>query len=163
MSLVTAALGIEHPPEEIAILCQMEKTTSSELPLGGIMEPMHVAASCGKLLQMICQAAVVDDTYLQNRMRNEMAWNSIPPNRYDAPYASLMPEEKLGQVFLEKYRSHNDPVTKFEKIELEGFSTTSHPVYENSQVKIFAGLLTGRPPGVAQFSCVNLRRLGQHY
>ncbi|KAL2652701.1 hypothetical protein R1flu_020829 [Riccia fluitans] len=215
MSAITAAMGIEVPPKEIAILCQMVENYVVGAPCG-IMDQM--AAACGeanKLLAMICQPADVLEhlniplhvrfwgldsgirhsvggsdygsvrvgTFMGRRIIQSEAARymsqmslapadengpsvnvqdvyqtqlrvfdqeinlaylcNIPPSRYDALYTSLIPEEMRGRVFLDKYGSHNDPVTK---IKLDSVykikAPTNHPVYENSRVKTFAALLT---------------------
>ncbi|BBM97512.1 hypothetical protein Mp_1g06320 [Marchantia polymorpha subsp. ruderalis] len=219
MSAVTAALGVDIAPNDLATLCQMVENYVVGAPCG-IMDQM--AATCGeanKLLAMVCQPADVKEhinipshvrfwgldsgirhsvggsdygsvrvgTFMGRRIiqaeaakyisqisvptveangtagpcrahlrevydselreiEQEINLNylcNIPPSRYDALYAGLIPAELKGQAFFEKYGSHNDPVTR---IKLESVykirAPTSHPVYENSRVKTFAALLT---------------------
>lgn len=57
--------------------------------------------------------------------------------RYEASYATRLPESLSGQEFLEKYLDHDDSVTTIEKEHNYSVrAPTRHPIYENFRVKV---------------------------
>ncbi|XP_016903567.2 L-arabinokinase-like isoform X2 [Cucumis melo] len=68
---------------------------------------------------------------------------NLPPHRYEAIYAKLLPESITGEAFVEKFVNHNDPVTVIdEKRSYAVRASARHPIYENFRVKAFKALLT---------------------
>ncbi|XP_030551692.2 L-arabinokinase-like [Rhodamnia argentea] len=68
---------------------------------------------------------------------------NLSPHRYEALYASMLPESILGETFMEKYADHNDPVTIIDHKRTYGVRASArHPIYENFRVKAFKALLT---------------------
>ncbi|CAK7354350.1 unnamed protein product [Dovyalis caffra] len=68
---------------------------------------------------------------------------NLPPHRFEALYAKVLPESILGETFLEKYADHNDAVTVIdEKRTYVVRAPAKHPIYENFRVKAFKALLT---------------------
>uniref|UniRef100_A0A0A0LGT8 L-arabinokinase n=1 Tax=Cucumis sativus TaxID=3659 RepID=A0A0A0LGT8_CUCSA len=68
---------------------------------------------------------------------------NLPPHRYEAIYAKLLPESITGEDFVEKFVNHNDPVTVIdEKRNYAVRASARHPIYENFRVKAFKALLT---------------------
>ncbi|KAI3437298.1 uncharacterized protein J3R85_005551 [Psidium guajava] len=68
---------------------------------------------------------------------------NLSPHRYEALYASMLPESILGETFVEKYADHNDPVTIIDRKRTYGVRASArHPIYENFRVKAFKALLT---------------------
>ncbi|XP_056174748.1 L-arabinokinase-like isoform X2 [Syzygium oleosum] len=68
---------------------------------------------------------------------------NLSPHRYEALYASMLPESILGETFVEKYADHNDPVTIIDNKRTYGVRASArHPIYENFRVKAFKALLT---------------------
>lgn len=57
--------------------------------------------------------------------------------RYEAAYASRLPESVSGKEFVQKYADHDDSVTKIdENLSYAVQAPTRHPVYENFRVKV---------------------------
>ncbi|KAH9305867.1 hypothetical protein KI387_010271, partial [Taxus chinensis] len=68
---------------------------------------------------------------------------NLPPHRYEANYAKLVPEEMSGKNFMATYGSHNDPVTTIDPKRIYVTKDpTAHPIYENFHVNAFAALLS---------------------
>ncbi|KAI4379727.1 hypothetical protein MLD38_005984 [Melastoma candidum] len=68
---------------------------------------------------------------------------NLPPHRYEALYATMLPELITGETFLNEYGDHNDPVTFIDKHSAYGVKAAArHPIYENFRVKAFKALLT---------------------
>lgn len=68
---------------------------------------------------------------------------NLPPHRYEALYARILPECMLGETFLDKYADHNDPFTVIDNKRNYGLrAAANHPIYENFRVKAFKALLT---------------------
>nr|GMC65059.1 L-arabinokinase-like isoform X2 [Ipomoea batatas] len=66
--------------------------------------------------------------------------------RYEAAYASRLPESVSGKEFVQKYADHDDSVTKIdENLSYAVQAPTRHPVYENFRVKAFKALLSAAP------------------
>ncbi|XP_031108259.1 L-arabinokinase-like [Ipomoea triloba] len=71
---------------------------------------------------------------------------NLSPHRYEAAYASRLPESVSGKEFVQKYADHDDSVTKIdENLSYAVQSPTRHPVYENFRVKAFKALLSAAP------------------
>ncbi|GBG79336.1 hypothetical protein CBR_g29486 [Chara braunii] len=69
----------------------------------------------------------------------------VPPHRFNAVYAAILPVEIDGQTFISKYGSHGDPVTVIDPDTKHPVrAATAHPVYENFRVQSFAELLTAK-------------------
>ncbi|CAN1799214.1 ARA1 [Linum perenne] len=61
----------------------------------------------------------------------------------ESAYASKLPEQVMGEDFLKRYDSHDDPVTVVNRNTSYAVkASTAHPVYENFRVKAFKSLLT---------------------
>lgn len=57
--------------------------------------------------------------------------------RYEASYATRLPESLSGQEFVEKYLDHDDSVTTIDKERNYAVrAPTRHPIYENFRVKV---------------------------
>ncbi|PIA34112.1 hypothetical protein AQUCO_03900193v1 [Aquilegia coerulea] len=68
---------------------------------------------------------------------------NLSPHRYEAAYAKKIPEDLLGETFLEQYVNHDDSVTVIDPKRTYGvLASTRHPIYENFRVKAFKALLT---------------------
>ncbi|RAL50445.1 hypothetical protein DM860_016912 [Cuscuta australis] len=68
---------------------------------------------------------------------------NLSPHRYEALYGKMLPECMYGDVFLEKYVDHHDPVTVIDKTRNYGVKAAArHPIYENFRVQAFKALLT---------------------
>ncbi|KAI4376369.1 hypothetical protein MLD38_014138 [Melastoma candidum] len=68
---------------------------------------------------------------------------NLSPHRYEALYATMLPESIMGETFLNDYGDHNDPVTFIDKHCAYGVKAAArHPIYENFRVKAFKALLT---------------------
>ncbi|XP_020536405.1 L-arabinokinase isoform X2 [Jatropha curcas] len=68
---------------------------------------------------------------------------NLSPHRYEALYAKVLPDSIPGEVFLEKYVDHNDPVTVIDQKHTYGVrAPAKHPIYENFRVKAFKALLS---------------------
>ncbi|KAK1269582.1 L-arabinokinase [Acorus gramineus] len=68
---------------------------------------------------------------------------NLSTQRYEAVYAKNIPEQMLGETFLEKYTDHDDSVTVIDsKCEYGVRAPAKHPIYENFRVKAFKSLLT---------------------
>ncbi|GLJ10428.1 hypothetical protein SUGI_0128050 [Cryptomeria japonica] len=68
---------------------------------------------------------------------------NLPPHRYEANYAKILPEEISGRAFMDTYGSHNDPVTNIDpKCTYAIKDPTTHPIYENFHVNAFGSLLS---------------------
>ncbi|KAK1316562.1 L-arabinokinase [Acorus calamus] len=68
---------------------------------------------------------------------------NLSTQRYEAVYAKNIPEQMLGEAFLEKYTDHDDSVTVIDsKCEYGVRAPAKHPIYENFRVKAFKSLLT---------------------
>ncbi|CAN1799210.1 ARA1 [Linum perenne] len=68
---------------------------------------------------------------------------NLSPHRYESAYASKLPEQVMGEDFLKRYDSHDDPVTVVNRNTSYAVkASTAHPVYENFRVKAFKSLLT---------------------
>ncbi|VFQ60420.1 unnamed protein product [Cuscuta campestris] len=68
---------------------------------------------------------------------------NLSPHRYEALYGKMLPESMYGDVFLEKYVDHHDPVTVIDKTRNYGVKAAArHPIYENFRVQAFKALLT---------------------
>lgn len=81
---------------------------------------------------------------------------NLSSHRYEAIYASILPENIKGDEFLKMYGSHKDAFTKVEPSRIYAVKApTSHAVYENFRVKAFAVLLT------AAISDEQLKSLGE--
>lgn len=71
---------------------------------------------------------------------------NLSAHRYEASYATRLPESLSGQEFLEKYLDHDDSVTTIEKEHNYSVrAPTRHPIYENFRVKAFKALLSAAP------------------
>lgn len=71
---------------------------------------------------------------------------NLSPHRYEAAYASRLPESVSGKEFVQKYADHDDSVTKIdENLSYAVQAPTRHPVYENFRVKAFKALLSAAP------------------
>ncbi|RDY10485.1 L-arabinokinase [Mucuna pruriens] len=68
---------------------------------------------------------------------------NLPPHRFEALYAKIIPESIVGETFLKEYKNHNDPVTIIDQKRTYGArAPTMHPIYENFRVKTFKALLS---------------------
>ncbi|KAL9227165.1 hypothetical protein vseg_002890 [Gypsophila vaccaria] len=68
---------------------------------------------------------------------------NLTPHRYEAAYTNALPESVDGKTFLERYGSHNDPVTVIDPNRAYAVRAAArHPIYENFRVKAFKALLT---------------------
>lgn len=68
---------------------------------------------------------------------------NLSTHRYEAIYASTLPEKMKGEDFLRVYGSHKDEVTKINPYHIYPVKApASHAVYENFRTKTFAVLLT---------------------
>ncbi|CAN6904197.1 unnamed protein product [Brassica oleracea] len=71
---------------------------------------------------------------------------NLSPHRFQALYASKLPQSITGEEFMEKYGDHGDSVTIINK---KGtyhiMAPTKHPIYENFRVQAFKALLTATP------------------
>ncbi|CAK9316486.1 unnamed protein product [Citrullus colocynthis] len=110
----------------------IKSTASSMLPVpSSIANGVNNYDSEGKSVELLQAESSLD--YLCN----------LPPHRYEAIYARLLPESITGEAFLEKFVNHNDPVTVIdEKRNYAVRASARHPVYENFRVKAFKALLT---------------------
>ncbi|XP_016515523.2 L-arabinokinase isoform X1 [Nicotiana tabacum] len=71
---------------------------------------------------------------------------NLSPHRYEASYATRLPESLSGQEFVEKYLDHDDSVTTIDKERNYAVrAPTRHPIYENFRVKAFKALLSAAP------------------
>lgn len=62
----------------------------------------------------------------------------IMNHRYEAAYASRLPESVCGKEFVQKYGDHDDSVTKIdESLSYAVHAPTRHPIYENFRVKVY--------------------------
>uniref|UniRef100_A0A0D6QS92 GHMP kinase N-terminal domain-containing protein n=1 Tax=Araucaria cunninghamii TaxID=56994 RepID=A0A0D6QS92_ARACU len=86
------------------------------------------------------------DEYDSGLLEKEATLNylcNLPPHRYEAIYAKILPEEISGQTFMDTHGSHNDPVTTIDPKRTYAIKApTAHPIYENFHVKAFAALLS---------------------
>ncbi|XP_078443195.1 L-arabinokinase-like isoform X2 [Wolffia australiana] len=68
---------------------------------------------------------------------------NLSTHRYEDSYAKILPESLLGEVFLNEYGDHADPVTAINPKRVYAVrSPTKHPIYENFRVEAFRALLT---------------------
>ncbi|CAH2069789.1 unnamed protein product [Thlaspi arvense] len=71
---------------------------------------------------------------------------NISPHRFQALYASMLPQSITGEEFIEKYGDHGDSVTTIDrKCTYDIMAPTKHPIYENFRVQAFKALLTATP------------------
>ncbi|CAD5324717.1 unnamed protein product [Arabidopsis thaliana] len=71
---------------------------------------------------------------------------NLSPHRFQALYASKLPQSITGEEFLEKYGDHGDSVTTIDKNGTYAImAPTRHPIYENFRVQAFKALLTATP------------------
>ncbi|XP_055822494.1 L-arabinokinase-like isoform X4 [Solanum dulcamara] len=71
---------------------------------------------------------------------------NLSAHRYEASYATRLPESLSGQEFVEKYLDHDDSVTTIDKERNYAVrAPTRHPIYENFRVKAFKALLSASP------------------
>ncbi|WMV36999.1 hypothetical protein MTR67_030384 [Solanum verrucosum] len=71
---------------------------------------------------------------------------NLSAHRYEASYATRLPESLSGQEFVEKYLDHDDSVTTIDKERNYAVrAPTRHPIYENFRVKAFKALLSATP------------------
>ncbi|KAK4370133.1 hypothetical protein RND71_009608 [Anisodus tanguticus] len=71
---------------------------------------------------------------------------NLSAHRYEASYATRLPESLSGQEFVEKYLDHDDSVTTIDKERNYAVrAPTRHPIYENFRVKAFKALLSAAP------------------
>uniref|UniRef100_M1ALA5 Arabinose kinase n=3 Tax=Solanum tuberosum TaxID=4113 RepID=M1ALA5_SOLTU len=71
---------------------------------------------------------------------------NLSAHRYEASYATRLPESLSGQEFVEKYLDHDDSVTTIDKESNYAVrAPTRHPIYENFRVKAFKALLSATP------------------
>ncbi|XP_016580261.1 L-arabinokinase isoform X3 [Capsicum annuum] len=68
---------------------------------------------------------------------------NLSAHRYEASYATRLPESLSGRDFVEKYLDHDDSVTTIDKeCNYAVRAPTRHPIYENFRVKAFKALLS---------------------
>ncbi|KAK8954637.1 L-arabinokinase [Platanthera zijinensis] len=68
---------------------------------------------------------------------------NLSTHRYQAVYMKKLPEDVLGERFLNEYGDHNDKVTIIDPKRVYGVqAATKHPIYENFRVETFKALLT---------------------
>lgn len=68
---------------------------------------------------------------------------NLSTHRYQALYMKKLPEDILGEQFLNEYGDHNDKVTIIDPKRIYGVkAATKHPIYENFRVETFKALLT---------------------
>ncbi|CAF2073391.1 L-arabinokinase-like isoform X1 [Brassica napus] len=71
---------------------------------------------------------------------------NLSPHRFQALYASKLPQSITGEEFMEKYGDHGDSVTTTNrKGTYHIMAPTKHPIYENFRVQAFKALLTATP------------------
>ncbi|XP_006401380.2 L-arabinokinase [Eutrema salsugineum] len=71
---------------------------------------------------------------------------NLSPHRFQAHYASKLPQSIRGEEFIEKYGDHGDSVTTIDrKGTYDIMAPTKHPIYENFRVQAFKALLTATP------------------
>ncbi|CAA7062623.1 unnamed protein product [Microthlaspi erraticum] len=71
---------------------------------------------------------------------------NLSPHRFQAFYASKLPQSITGEEFIEKYGDHGDSVTSIDRNGTYNImAPTKHPIYENFRVQAFKALLTATP------------------
>ncbi|XP_047325934.1 L-arabinokinase [Impatiens glandulifera] len=102
----------------ISQLTSSENANNDELEEGGCIKLLETDAS----LDYLC---------------------NLSPHRYENIYSKVLPDSVTGEMFMEKYDDHNDPVTVIDGKRTYGLkAATKHPIYENFRVKAFKALLT---------------------
>ena len=170
MDQMTAALGQED--RLLALLCQPAKAQGyldvpDAIGFWGIDSGVRHAVSgsdytsvrCGAFMgyRMLAEEAglTVSGPDAAGRVTVEdERWGGYLANvgveEYESRFASLLPEEMIGEEFIDRYGGTTDLVTRVEPTRIYAVrEPTQHPIYEHARVGRFAELLSGSIDEVA--------------
>jgi galactokinase len=81
---------------------------------------------------------IINHTRIQAGVKPIAYLAELDVDTFESNYRSILPETIIGSEFLEKYHSHEDPITKIQPdatYRVQG--PAAHPVYENMRVLAF--------------------------
>jgi galactokinase len=122
-----------------------------------------VKRSTSSLKYTVCRVGAFMGLKIISKRRNERretpisCLTDLSPLEFEEKYKEILPECILGSEFLNAYGPHGDCLTTIDSaVKYAVRQSTSHPIFENHRVKVFADMLSSCKGELSVEECYSL-------